>query len=804
MHIPNNYRTFAPQNSKISINMKKFFLLALALISGMVGVQKINAATLYAVLSSDKTTVEFYYDDKRSERGGKTMWESDIYRGNENKITTVTFMSSVASAQPTTGYHFFYNLYNLTTINNLNYLKTSEMINMEAMFYNCAKLKSLDISHFNTDKVKLMNQMFADCRALETLTLPYSFGSTWTTTSMRSLFYNCQALKEIKGATYFNTTSVTDMACMFYNCQNLDMTKLVKDLDTRSVTDMGSMFYSCKKLTTLNINKGGYIWDKESLQKVNSMFKYCSNLKTIYCNEDLSKSTTITDGSEMFAYCSSLVGGKGTTSGGSGLAMAHPDNSLVPGYFTGEETSTNQLYKIVVGDILHVRYDKESTLMGGISINYNLNEDDRNAVKTIKIDPAVANAQITNIDYAFYNLSNMTKVEGLQYIKTEYVTSMKYLFYNDAKLESIDLRNFDLAGANCSNMFQGCTALKTIYCDEDYSSNLTASDNMFKSCSSLKGSMGTTYDATHLDASYARPDGGTAEPGYFTGSEVYTVFNSSNGVLTFYYDQQRETRSGIIEPYKGSEDQERFTTYSEDIKKVVFDKSMANKSLRSVRALLCSSDPAIQLSNLTTIEGWEYLHFHGTDMAYMFYACSGLTSIDLFQGGNFSTENVTDFTAAFAFCSSLETINMTPFNTANAEDLSIMFAYTALKSIDISMFNVDKVVKTIGMFSNSSKLRTIYCNDDWSERAIDGMQMFDGCTSLVGGSKTKYDENHIDIEYARLDRGNIKPGYFTKTKTAIDAVPAAQVQATKVLRDGVILIERNGKTYTVSGQEVQK
>ena len=43
-----------------------------------------------------------------------------------------------------------------------------------------------------------------------------------------------------------------------------------------------------------------------------------------------------------------------------------------------------KLYKIVVGDILHVRYDKESTLIGGISINYNLNADDRNAVKTIQ------------------------------------------------------------------------------------------------------------------------------------------------------------------------------------------------------------------------------------------------------------------------------------------------------------------------------------------------------------------------------------------------------------------------------------
>ena len=400
----------------------------------------------------------------------------------------------------------------------------------------------------------------------------------------------------------------------------------------------------------------------------------------------------------------------------------------------------SKLYKIVVGDILHVRYDKESILLGGINPSYNFTFDVRSAIKTIKINSSVADANVTSMDSWFSGLPNMTKVEGLQYIKTASVTSMKYLFNNDAKLESIDLRSFDLAGADCSSMFSGCTSLKTIYCDEDYSSNLTASDNMFKNCSSLKGSMGTTYDATHLDASYARPDGGTAEPGYFTGSEVYTVFNSSNGVLTFYYDQQRETRTGIVEQYKGSEDQERFTTYSEDIKKVVFDKSMANKSLRSVRALLFSSDPAIQLSNLTTIEGWEYLHFHGTDMAYMFYACSGLTSIDLFQGGNFSTENVTDFTAAFAFCSSLETINMTPFNTANAEDLSVMFyGCTALKKIDISMFNVDKVVNTKGMFFNCTNLRTIYNNDNWSERAIDGMQMFDGCTSLVGGSKTKYD-----------------------------------------------------------------
>lgn len=784
--------------------MKKLLLVALALLGGLAGVQKINAATLYAVLSSDKTTVTFYYDDKRSELGGKTMWESDIYRGNENKITTVTFTSSVKSAQPATGYHFFYNLYNLTTINNLSYLKTSEMVNMEGMFYNCAKLTKLDISHFNTDKVKYMKQMFAECRALETLTLPYYINRASTVTDMSSMFYNCKALKEINGGERFYTSSVTDLAYMFYACQNLDMTKLVADFSTGNVTDMDYMFYGCKKLTTINLNANGDYWNKSSLKNVSNMFCNCSNLKTIYCNEDWSK-LSITDGWAMFDGCTSLVGGKGTTSGGSGLAMAHPDNSLVPGYFTGEETYTNQLYKVVVGDILHVRYDKESTLMGGISINYNLNEDDRNAVKTIKIDPAVANAQITNIDYAFYNLSNMTKVEGLQYIKTASVTSMKYLFYNDAKLESIDLRSFDLAGADCSSMFSGCTSLKTIYCDEDYSTQLIGSTNMFLGCTSLRGLKGTTFSADHIDASYARPDFGESEPGYFTGSEVYTVFNSSTGVLTYYYDMQRESRSGIVEPYEASEEQLRFETYSDKIRKVVFDPSMANKSLPSVRALLWSGDEDKLLSNLTEIEGWENLYFQGTDMSYMFAGCTALKSIDLFQGGHFSTENVTYFYHLFTYCTSLETVNMSQFNTSNAIVLANMFTEcNSLQSIDVSMFDMTNVQYTNLMFYGCENLRTIYCDKDWSKSEIEGTQMFEGCVKLVGKYRTKYSEEHIDIEYARPDNGVVAPGYFTRDKSAIDNVSVEKTPATKILHNGTLLIRRDNKRYSVLGQVVEE
>ena len=39
--------------------------------------------------------------------------------------------------------------------------------------------------------------------------------------------------------------------------------------------------------------------------------------------------------------------------------------------------------------------------------------------------------------------------------------------------------------------------------------------------------------------------------------------------------------------------------------------------------------------------------------------------------------------------------------------------------------------------------------------------MFNGCTALVGGMGTTYNPNHIDKTYARVDMGELRPGYFT-------------------------------------------
>ena len=779
--------------------MKRFLLMAMAAICGFAGVEKMSAATeLYAVLSPDKTTVTFYYDGNRSSCGGYTNWQDNIYAGNESKITTVTFTPSVDKARPTTGYHFFYNLYKLTTINNMSYLHTSEMTNMEGMFYNCAKLtsinisssftttkvttmedmfnncrtlESLDLSVFNTDKVTNMRGMFYDCWALKTIKLGYNF-YTNNATDLSYMFYSCKNITTITGDGEISTSKATDLSYMFYGCEKLDMSALAEDFNTELVTDMEHMFYNCKALKSLNLKK----WDMSKVTKTYCMFQNCSNLTTIYRNDDWSKKA-ITSGSSMFSGCTSLKGGKGTSynSSKTGLNMAHPDNDGVSGYFTGEETSSNQLYGVAIGTTFNIRYDKEQTLRGGLTNITDLSADDADKVTTVKIESAVKNANITSTYMWFSDMPNLTTVEGLENINWSKVTNVSYMFADDDKLPSIDLRKMNLTGKKCDYLFQNCSALKTIYCDDDYTSTLSSSTQMFYGCSSLQGQRDTKYSSSHTDASYARPDGGTIAPGYFTGKlkELYATCDDNTTVMLIHYDENCEIAKGDIYWYTSNA-----SKYRDNVTQVIFDMSMDNCHPTSMKRWF--SD----YKKLKEISGMMYLH----------------------------TDQVTDMTETFANCEALEKLDVSRFQTTKVKTMYATFmGCKTLRELDVnSFFNFDDdavnaIESTTRMFSFCDKLQTIYCNNDWTTLGVTSSNnMFLDSKALHCGYDTKYDANHIDISYARPGRGVTQRGYFTQKKTDIDQTNAQRSTLnTKRLLNGQLLIERDGKVYNVLGARVR-
>ena len=242
---------------------------------------------------------------------------------------------------------------------------------------------------------------------------------------------------------------------------------------------------------------------------------------------------------------------------------------------------------------------------------------------------------------------------------------------------------------------------------------------------------------------YYRPHGRSVRPVRTIDIEkqVYTEFVEATGTLTYYYDDQMDSRQGTTELYNpvNNPDAVRFTGYYKKVTKAVIDPSMKDAPLTSMRNMFYGGfHPETfvmqSLSNMTSIEGLENLNTSTvTDMNNMFGLCQSLTTLDL---SSFNTSKVTTFNGMFQGCENL-------------------------KMADVSSFDINKVRDMGMMFLGCTKLTTICCDKDWSNSTAESGYMFSGCKKLVGGNGTAFDSNVIDATYARPDGGTESPGYFT-------------------------------------------
>lgn len=132
------------------------------------------------------------------------------------QVTKVTFGNVVV---PQYTCLWFYNLTNLTTINNIEKLDTSNTISMRNMFRSTSALEKLDLSSFDTENVTDMFAMFQSCTNLKFIDV--SNFDTSKVSNMSSMFFRCESLKKIYVSNSFVTTSVTDSRGMFQYCSLL-------------------------------------------------------------------------------------------------------------------------------------------------------------------------------------------------------------------------------------------------------------------------------------------------------------------------------------------------------------------------------------------------------------------------------------------------------------------------------------------------------------------------------------------------------------------------------------------------------
>ena len=134
---------------------------------------------------------------------------------------------------------------------------------------------------------------------------------------------------------------------------------------------------------------------------------------------------------------------------------------------------------------------------------------------TSKACTYINNKPIVSMVYMFSD-SQATTLD-LSNFDTSNVTNMSGMFYQ-SKATTLDVSTFDTSKVtNMSYMFYNFTNLKTIYVSNKFNTDkVTDSTNMFSGCTNLVGGAGTKYNSSYVDKKYARIDGGTSNPGYFT------------------------------------------------------------------------------------------------------------------------------------------------------------------------------------------------------------------------------------------------------------------------------------------------
>ena len=711
----------------------------------------------YASYNPTAKLLSFYFDDNRSYHEGRGETTYDLNQGSAKpgwytdgtyaKVTLVHFDPSFVNARPQSTYYWCADMANLDNITNSTYINTSAVKNMESMFQGCRSLTNLDLSHFNTSKVTTMAHMFDGCTQATVLNV--SNFDTSNVTDMEGMFQSCINLTSLD-VSRFNTANVTNMRKMFSGCW--DLTGLdVSNWDTSNVTNMSWMFDGCRLLESLDLSS----FNTENVTSMERMFNDCGNLSTIYAGTNWSTSK-VTESNSMFLDCKNLVGGKGTA-----YASNHVDktyaridqSTLRPGYFTAGGTEAYAVYS-KSSQTLTFRYDAQRrsyTTIGNVVYDVNMDASDPawlfseyvSIVTKVIFNSSFAAARPTNTSRWFQGMTELTSIQRLENLNTSKVTKMDYMFRGCVSLSSIDLSNFDtdlvtsMTGmfegcssvteldlgrfntakvTNIGNMFYNCMNLKTIYVAPNKwsTSGVTSSSDMFLGCTKLIGSMGTAYNASYVDKTYARIDGGTSNPGYFTAEgseawayEAYAVYTEEGErTLTFYYDTQKNSRTGSIY----NVEYHNWLGNVNNLNRVVFDPSFADYRPTS------TSEWFLNMSNLLSIEGIEYLNTSEvTDMSSMFNNCGG--------------------------------------------------QYFLMKTLDLSHFNTAKVTNMQAMFANNSHLTTIIVGDGWTTDAVtNSANMFYGCTQLVGDQGTAYNANYLDKTYARLDGGTGSPGYFSHFK----------------------------------------
>lgn len=215
-----------------------------------------NSNTTVTMKASDNApSYSSYYADNNSWNalthglwGGNSPWTDSYWA----KIESYIIESSFLKARPTYCQLWFRgkNDYQIS-VTGLQNLNTSEVTNMQGMFCGLSN-STLDVSHFNTEKVTDMSYMFNICSNLTSLDI--SNFNTGNVTKVTRMFRDCSALTSLTIGSNFNTSKLTEYSPFVEGLSSLN-TFIVKGATIPNITQ-DDFFASITTIPALVVQDG--------------------------------------------------------------------------------------------------------------------------------------------------------------------------------------------------------------------------------------------------------------------------------------------------------------------------------------------------------------------------------------------------------------------------------------------------------------------------------------------------------------------------------------------------------------------
>lgn len=150
------------------------------------------------------------------------------------------------------------------------------------------------------------------------------------------------------------------------------------------------------------------------------------------------------------------------------------------------------VYAKVDGNKLKLRASLEDGYNEYISSCSSLEQSNSETIETVIIEEPIA----PNNGYDFFcGLSNLKNIENMEYLHTENIQDMSYMFSKCSSLTNIDLSNFNTKNVtSMSSLFRNCSSLVCIDVSGFNTRNVINMESMFKNCSNL-----TTIDLKNFN-----------------------------------------------------------------------------------------------------------------------------------------------------------------------------------------------------------------------------------------------------------------------------------------------------------------